>query len=105
MLVSFNPTFKSRQAILEKTLQAKNNAHKVLVSVKSAKPGSFCADCITTVNDGSIVGMYSNMVNNATSKQNYMEHVDLIVDKLKKYCEDTPAIKEINDFLVEKFSK
>ena len=53
MLVSFNPSFKSRQAILEKTLQAKNPAHKVLVSVKSAKPGSFCADCITTVNDGS----------------------------------------------------
>ena len=105
MSVAFNPSFKANIASLEKTLNAKQLGGKVLVKIQSKTPGAYAADCFSSDAKGRILGAYSERISPEAGKKQYMEQVDLFVNKLKTACEDTPAIKEIKDFLTKNAMK
>ena len=63
--------------------------------------GAYNADCFISDAKGRLLGAYSEGIGAEAGKNKYFEQMNLLIDKLKGFCEDSPAINEIKDFLTK----
>lgn len=99
-MITFNPSFGAAQNSLKtfsRVAKYKNNDAMMHINIKSEAPRSYNLNIMSMDRNGSPVAEYGEEFNNG-SVQEFKEWVNLALNKVRNFCEDSKVSEDMKDF-------
>ncbi len=101
-MITFNPSFCATPKPMKtfsRVAKYKNNDSIMRINIKSEAPRSYDLNIISMDKDGKTVSGYREAFSNG-SIQEFREWVNLALNKVRNYCEDSKVTEDMQDFFV-----